>query len=120
MTVPGVNNCGSHIGQALAADEAVGVNFGENWISVDLLVGFPAPMGITWACGPQLWVRVLSTSPVPQAGPQPRRFFSHFPAGQNPIPPTYDTFLGIVATGTCGTLEAYRAGVPSDARLSGT
>ena len=35
MTIPGVNNCGSHIGQAFAADEVVGVNFGENWISVD-------------------------------------------------------------------------------------
>ena len=35
MTIPGVSNCGSHIGQAFAADEVVGVNFGENWISVD-------------------------------------------------------------------------------------
>src|SRR6478752_5577269 len=34
MTVPGVRNCGSHIGQAFAADEVVGVNFGENWISI--------------------------------------------------------------------------------------
>ena len=35
LTVPGVRNCGSHIGQAFAADEVVGINFGENWISVD-------------------------------------------------------------------------------------
>ncbi|TNB75711.1 efflux RND transporter permease subunit [Arthrobacter sp. BB-1] len=35
LEVEGVLNCGSHIGQALAADEVVGVNFGENWISVD-------------------------------------------------------------------------------------
>ena len=35
MTIPGVNNCGSHIGQAFNADEVVGVYFGENWISVD-------------------------------------------------------------------------------------
>jgi len=35
MTVPGVRNCGSHIGQAFTADEVVGVNFGENWISID-------------------------------------------------------------------------------------
>jgi CzcA family heavy metal efflux pump len=34
-TIPGVRNCGSHIGQALLADEVVGVHFGENWISVD-------------------------------------------------------------------------------------
>jgi len=34
-TVPGVRNCGSHIGQALFADEVVGVDFGENWISID-------------------------------------------------------------------------------------
>ena len=33
--VPGVRNFGAHIGQALAADEVVGVHFGENWISVD-------------------------------------------------------------------------------------
>ncbi|MEA2191394.1 MAG: hypothetical protein QOI73_1515 [Solirubrobacteraceae bacterium] len=33
--VPGVRNCGSHIGQAFLAEEVVGVNFGENWISVD-------------------------------------------------------------------------------------
>ena len=32
--IPGVRNCGSHIGQALLADEVYGVNFGENWISV--------------------------------------------------------------------------------------
>ena len=33
--IPGVRNCGSHIGQALLTDEVVGVYFGENWISVD-------------------------------------------------------------------------------------
>ena len=33
--VPGVRNFGSHIGQALLADELNGVNFGENWISID-------------------------------------------------------------------------------------
>jgi Cu/Ag efflux pump CusA len=33
--VPGVRNCGSHIGQAFLAEEIVGVNFGENWISID-------------------------------------------------------------------------------------
>ena len=33
--IPGVRNFGSHIGQALLADELNGVNFGENWISVD-------------------------------------------------------------------------------------
>lgn len=34
--IPGVRNFGSHIGQALLADELNGVNFGESWISVDL------------------------------------------------------------------------------------
>ena len=38
--VPGVRNCGSHIGQALLADEVVGVDFGENWISVDPAVDY--------------------------------------------------------------------------------
>ncbi len=34
-TIPGVRNFGAHIGQALLADEPVGIDFGENWISVD-------------------------------------------------------------------------------------
>lgn len=32
--IPGVQNFGAHIGQAAAADEVVGMNFAENWISV--------------------------------------------------------------------------------------
>jgi CzcA family heavy metal efflux pump len=32
--IPGVRNCGSHIGQALMSDEIYGVYFGENWISI--------------------------------------------------------------------------------------
>ena len=38
--IPGVRNFGAHIGQAFAADEVVGVNFGENWISVDPKVDY--------------------------------------------------------------------------------
>jgi CzcA family heavy metal efflux pump len=34
-SIPGVRNFGAHIGQAFLADEVVGVNFGENWISID-------------------------------------------------------------------------------------
>ena len=34
LTIPGVRNCGSHIGRAVAGDEPYGVNFTENWISV--------------------------------------------------------------------------------------
>jgi CzcA family heavy metal efflux pump len=41
-TIPGVRNCGSHIGQALIMDEVVGVYFGENWISVDPSVDYDA------------------------------------------------------------------------------
>ena len=33
--IPGVRNFGAHIGQALLADEVVGVEFGENWISLE-------------------------------------------------------------------------------------
>ncbi len=33
--IPGVRSVGAHIGQAFLAEEVVGVNFGENWISVD-------------------------------------------------------------------------------------
>ena len=38
--IPGVRNFGSHIGQALLAEELNGVNFGENWISVDPAVDY--------------------------------------------------------------------------------
>jgi CzcA family heavy metal efflux pump len=33
--IPGVRSFGSHIGQAFLGEEIVGVNFGENWISID-------------------------------------------------------------------------------------
>jgi len=33
-SIPGVQNFGAHIGQAFLADEVVGINFGENWISI--------------------------------------------------------------------------------------
>jgi len=38
--IPGVRNCGSHIGQAFLADEVYGVDFGENWVSVDPKVDY--------------------------------------------------------------------------------
>jgi CzcA family heavy metal efflux pump len=38
--IPGVRNCGSHIGQALLSDEVYGVYFGENWISIDKNVDY--------------------------------------------------------------------------------
>jgi CzcA family heavy metal efflux pump len=34
-SIPGVRNFGAHIGQAEQSDEPYGMNFGENWISVD-------------------------------------------------------------------------------------
>jgi len=40
MTISGVRNCGSHIGQALMADEPYGIYFTENWISVDPAVDY--------------------------------------------------------------------------------
>jgi CzcA family heavy metal efflux pump len=39
-SIPGVRNCGSHIGQAFQADEPYGIDFGENWISVDPAVDY--------------------------------------------------------------------------------
>ncbi|MET1232531.1 MAG: efflux RND transporter permease subunit, partial [Candidatus Limnocylindrales bacterium] len=33
--IAGVRNFGAHIGQAFTADEVVGIDFGENWISID-------------------------------------------------------------------------------------
>ncbi len=41
-SIPGVRNCGSHIGQAFQADEPYGIDFGENWISVDPAVDYDA------------------------------------------------------------------------------
>ena len=38
--IPGVRNCASHIGQAFQSDEPYGVDFGENWISVDPSVSY--------------------------------------------------------------------------------
>jgi CzcA family heavy metal efflux pump len=40
LTIPGVRNCGSHIGQAVNADEPYGIYFTENWISVDPAVDY--------------------------------------------------------------------------------
>jgi CzcA family heavy metal efflux pump len=40
MTIDGVRNCGSHIGQALMADEPYGIYFTENWVSVDPAVDY--------------------------------------------------------------------------------
>jgi Cu/Ag efflux pump CusA len=44
-TIPGVRNCGSHIGQALLMDEVYGVYFGENWVSVDPSVDYDETLG---------------------------------------------------------------------------
>jgi Cu/Ag efflux pump CusA len=38
--IPGVRNFGSHIGQGTLADEPNGINFGENWISIDPSVDY--------------------------------------------------------------------------------
>jgi CzcA family heavy metal efflux pump len=38
--IPGVRNFGSHIGQAFLGEEIAGVDFGENWISVDPKVNY--------------------------------------------------------------------------------
>ena len=57
LEIPGVRNAGSHIGQALLMDEVVGIDFGENWISVDScrrLRRDPGqdPRGCRWISGP--------------------------------------------------------------------
>src|SRR6185369_4369445 len=33
--IPGVANFGAHVGRAITGDEPYGVNFTENWVSVD-------------------------------------------------------------------------------------
>jgi Cu/Ag efflux pump CusA len=45
LTIEGVRNCGSHIGQALIMDEVVGMYFGENWVSVDPAVDYDETLG---------------------------------------------------------------------------
>jgi Cu/Ag efflux pump CusA len=40
LKIPGVRNAGSHIGQASLADEPYGINFTENWISIDPAVDY--------------------------------------------------------------------------------
>ncbi len=35
LEIPGIRNAGAHIGRAEVADEVVGANFGEIWVSVD-------------------------------------------------------------------------------------
>ncbi len=42
--IPGVRNFGAHIGQALLADEPVGINFTENWISIDPSADYDATL----------------------------------------------------------------------------
>ena len=35
LAIPGVRNFGAHIGQGTLSDEPVGMNFAENWVSID-------------------------------------------------------------------------------------
>ena len=44
-TIPGVRNFGSHIGQAFLAEEVAGVNFGENWVSIDQNADYDKTLG---------------------------------------------------------------------------
>jgi Cu/Ag efflux pump CusA len=44
-TIPGVRSFGSHIGQAFLAEEIVGSNFGENWVSVDRNADYDKTLG---------------------------------------------------------------------------
>jgi CzcA family heavy metal efflux pump len=44
-TIPGVRSFGSHIGQAFLAEEIVGANFGENWVSVDRKADYDKTLG---------------------------------------------------------------------------
>jgi CzcA family heavy metal efflux pump len=44
MAIPGVRNFGAHLGQAFQGDEPYGINFGENWISIDPHVDYDATL----------------------------------------------------------------------------
>lgn len=43
--IPGVRNFGAHIGRAVGGDEPYGVNFTENWISIDPEVDYDKTRG---------------------------------------------------------------------------
>ncbi len=43
--IPGVRNFGAHIGRAVGGDEPYGVNFTENWVSVDPKVDYDKTRG---------------------------------------------------------------------------
>ena len=43
--IPGVRSFGAHIGQALLGEEVFGVNFGENWISLDDSADYDETLG---------------------------------------------------------------------------
>jgi CzcA family heavy metal efflux pump len=43
--IPGVRSFGAHIGQALLGEEVFGVNFGENWISLDPSADYEETLG---------------------------------------------------------------------------
>ena len=42
--IPGVRSFGSHIGQAFLGEEVAGVNFGENWLSLDPKADYPSTL----------------------------------------------------------------------------
>ena len=44
-SIPGVRNFGAHIGQALLGEEIAGVDFGENWISIDPQADYEETLG---------------------------------------------------------------------------
>ena len=56
--IPGVRNFGSHIGRAEVADEVVGPNFTELWISIDPTVDYDA----TVAAHPGRWSTAIPAS----------------------------------------------------------
>jgi CzcA family heavy metal efflux pump len=47
--IPGVRNFGAHIGQGTLSDEPVGMNFAENWISIDRNVDYDKTMAAVQA-----------------------------------------------------------------------
>ena len=61
LGIPGVRNAGAHLGRAEVADEVVGPNFGEVWVSVDPSVDHAET------------VRRIEAHPGPVPGHLPRR-----------------------------------------------
>ena len=68
MAVPGVKNFGAHIGRAEVADEVVGPNFTELWISLDPSVDYEATVAASSRSSTDIRACIATSSPTCASG----------------------------------------------------